>query len=61
MKINWQKIGIKELAGLISEKLREEGIDTILVGGACVTIYTKNKYQSFDLDFAHWVGSGLVF
>jgi hypothetical protein len=21
------------------------------VGGACVSIYTKNKYQSFDLDF----------
>ncbi len=51
MKIDWQKIGIKELAALISEKLREEGIDSILVGGACVSIYTKNKYQSFDLDF----------
>lgn len=51
MKIDWQKIGIKELAGVISEKLRAEGIDSILVGGACVSIYTKNKYQSFDLDF----------
>jgi hypothetical protein len=48
MKIDWQKIGIKELAVLISEKLRGEGVDSILVGGACVTIYTKNKYQSFD-------------
>jgi hypothetical protein len=51
MKIDWQKIGIKELAGLVSEKLREKGIDSILVGGACVSIYTNNKYQSFDLDF----------
>jgi hypothetical protein len=51
MKIEWQKIGIKELAALVSEKLRKEGLDSILVGGACVSIYTKNKYQSFDLDF----------
>ncbi len=51
MKIDWQKIKIKELAALISEKLRGEGVDSILVGGACVSIYTKNKYQSFDLDF----------
>jgi hypothetical protein len=51
VKIDWQKIGIKELAALISEKLRGEGIDSILVGGACVSIYTNNKYQSFDLDF----------
>jgi len=51
MKIDWQKIGIKALAALISDKLREKGIDSILVGGACVSIYTKNKYQSFDLDF----------
>lgn len=51
MKIDWQKIDIKDLAALVSEKLRREGVDTILVGGACVSIYTKNKYQSFDLDF----------
>jgi hypothetical protein len=51
MKIDWEKIGIKELAALTSEKLRQEGVDSILVGGACVSIYTKNKYESFDLDF----------
>lgn len=51
MKIDWKKIGIKQLAALVSVKLRERGIDTILVGGACVTIYTKNRYLSFDLDF----------
>lgn len=51
MKIDWQKIRIKELAALISEKLRGEGVDSILVGGACVSIYTNNKYKSFDLDF----------
>ncbi|HWR58020.1 MAG TPA: nucleotidyltransferase [Thermodesulfovibrionales bacterium] len=51
MSIDWKQIGIKELAALISEKLREKGIDAILVGGACVSIYTKNRYMSFDLDF----------
>lgn len=51
MKIDWKKIGIKQLAALISVKLREQGIDVILVGGACVSIYTKNRYLSFDLDF----------
>ncbi|OGW40000.1 MAG: hypothetical protein A2Y97_09640 [Nitrospirae bacterium RBG_13_39_12] len=51
MRTDWKKIGIKQLAALISEKLRERGIDAILVGGACVSIYTKNRYLSFDLDF----------
>lgn len=51
MKIEWPKITIKELAALVSEKLRVNGVEAILVGGACVSIYTKNEYQSFDLDF----------
>jgi hypothetical protein len=51
VKIDWKKIGIKQLAAIISVKLQERGIDAILVGGACVSIYTKNRYLSFDLDF----------
>ena len=57
MKINWKSINIKELAAIVSDKLNESGFDTILVGGACVSIYTKNKYLSGDLDF---VSSGSV-
>jgi len=49
--INWKSISLKDLAGFISEKLREEEIEATLVGGACVTIYSKNRYQSYDLDF----------
>lgn len=49
--IDWSKITLEELAGFVSEELRKQGIDTILVGGACVTIYSKNRYQSYDLDF----------
>jgi hypothetical protein len=51
VKVNWKNIGIKELAAIVAEKLNESGIDAILVGGACVSIYTKNKYLSGDLDF----------
>jgi len=46
MKIDWKNIDIKELAGLISESLRMDGIDAVLVGGACVSIYSKNRYMS---------------
>lgn len=49
--VDWENINLKNLAGYLSESLRKEGIDLILVGGACVTIYTKNRYQSYDLDF----------
>lgn len=31
--------------------LSKEGIDAVLVGGACVSIYSENRYQSYDLDF----------
>lgn len=51
MKIDWGRIDIKDLAAIVSEKLKEKGIDAILVGGACVSIYTGNKYLSSDLDF----------
>ncbi|MDA8338762.1 MAG: hypothetical protein M0Z70_05630 [Nitrospiraceae bacterium] len=51
MKINWKNIDIKDLAAIVSEKLNEKGIEAILVGGACISIYTKNRYLSSDLDF----------
>lgn len=49
--IDWENITLKELAGHVSEELRKRGIETILVGGACVTIYSENRYQSYDLDY----------
>ena len=49
--IDWSAISLKDLAGFISEELRKKGIEAILVGGACVTIYSENRYQSYDLDF----------
>jgi len=49
--IDWATISLRDLAGFVSEELRKKGIDTILVGGACVTIYSENRYQSYDLDY----------
>lgn len=54
MKINWKNIDIKKLAAIVSSRLNEKGIDAILVGGACISIYTKNKYLSSDLDFVSY-------
>ncbi len=51
MMIDWEKITLRDLAGFVSEELKKRGIDTILVGGACVTIYSENRYQSYDLDY----------
>lgn len=49
--INWKIIDIKKLAAIVAASLQKNGIDALLVGGACVSIYSKNKYLSHDLDF----------
>ena len=50
MTENWQNVGIKKLAAIISEHLQKNGIEAVLVGGACVSIYSDNKYISYDID-----------
>jgi len=42
---------LKDLAIYISDYLSKNDIDAVLSGGACVSIYTDNKYISSDLDF----------
>ncbi len=44
-------MSIGELAAFVCTHLKDNGIDVVLSGGACVSIYTKNRYQSYDLDF----------
>ncbi len=46
-----RNISLSDFAGFISSVLRQRNIEAILVGGACVTIYSRNRYQSSDLDF----------
>jgi hypothetical protein len=50
--MDYSKIDIRDLACYIYEILKNNGIEVVLVGGACVSIYSKNRYQSYDLDFA---------
>lgn len=42
---------IAELAALVSQTLEAAGIAATLSGGAAVSIYTNNEYESKDLDF----------
>jgi hypothetical protein len=43
-----------ELAAFVYSYLKEHGIEVVLSGGACVTIYSQNKYISQDLDFIEY-------
>ncbi len=42
---------LTELAAIVSNALERAGIVATLSGGAAVSIYTKNRYISADLDF----------
>lgn len=41
----------KEFAAAVVNQLEKHGISCVLVGGACVSIYTDEKHASRDLDF----------
>jgi hypothetical protein len=40
-----------ELAAYVSTHLKKHDIEVTLTGGSCVSIYSKDKYVSGDLDF----------
>ncbi len=44
-------MSLGELAAFVCTHLRKSGVSAVLTGGACVSIYSRNRYQSFDLDF----------
>lgn len=46
-----RKSSIEEIAALVSEALRRDGVSAVLTGGAVVSLYSENQYQSWDLDF----------
>lgn len=46
-----KNMSLEELAAFVSTQLKNSGIECVLTGGACVSIYSKNRYQSFDFDF----------
>lgn len=45
------QMSIGELAAFVCAHLRDNGVDVVLTGGACVAIYTGGEYLSYDLDF----------
>jgi hypothetical protein len=46
-----KNLSLPDLAAVICDACKRNGIDIVLSGGACVSIYTRNAYESFDLDF----------
>lgn len=50
MKIS-KEMSIGEFAALVASHLQSKGISTVLTGGAVVSIYTENRYMSYDADF----------
>lgn len=50
MKIS-KKMNRQEFAAAIVKCLEKDGISCVLVGGACVSIYTDERHHSKDLDF----------
>ena len=47
---DWSSCREGEFWEYVASHLKAEGIDTVLVGGAVVAIYTEGLYQSGDLD-----------
>lgn len=51
MQIDFSTCSEEELWKFVAAHLRSKNIDSILVGGAVVSIYTDGAYESGDLDF----------
>jgi len=58
--INFKTISISDLAALVHTKFNEHSMKTVLVGGACVAIYSSNRYLSYDLDFVTYETRGKI-
>ncbi len=42
---------LEEMGAIVCQALKNRDVEAFLSGGAVVSIYTQNKYESFDLDF----------
>jgi hypothetical protein len=51
MSIPLGDMSLAELAAYVSDHLAKQGIDVVLSGGGCVSVYSDNRYRSDDLDF----------
>lgn len=46
-----RRSSLAEVAAEVAKALESAGIEAVLTGGACATLYSKGEYQSYDLDF----------
>jgi len=44
------QLTLAEVAALVQDALRREGVETVLSGGSCVTVWSDNAYRSDDID-----------
>ena len=47
-----KEMSLGELAAYVCTHLQKNDIHCVLTGGACVSIYTENRYKSYDSDFS---------
>jgi len=45
------EMSVGEVAADVTGHLRQSDINVVLTGGSCVSIYTDNRYLSYNLDF----------
>jgi hypothetical protein len=50
------ELTLEQLAAHVADALEAAGITAVLTGGAVVSIYTHNAFESFDLDFVTAAG-----
>jgi hypothetical protein len=46
-----EKATLKRVAIIVGNALRKRGLEAVLTGGACATIYSGGAYQSVDIDY----------
>lgn len=52
-----REMTVGEFGAFVADHLRSRGIEVVLTGGSCVTIHSRNRYLSFDLDFVGGAGA----
>lgn len=51
-----KRTSLEALAARVSQALIDAGVNAVLSGGAVVSIYSRNEYESGDLDFISGAG-----
>ena len=51
--MDFSKTSIVELAAIVANHLKQQGIEVVLVGGLAVEIYTENLYLTKDIDMVN--------